>query len=243
MHIIPAIDLINGQCVRLTKGDYNEKTVYSNDPVEMALSFQDAGLRYLHLVDLDGAKKGEVVNWPVLEAIAKATNLIIDFSGGIKTEDQLKRALDTGAAKVTIGSLAVNRPDTFKEWIVRFGAEKLILGADVLNRQIAVHGWQENSGVDILDFIYGYTLCGMRQVMCTDVSKDGMLQGPSTALYSDILKRFPELLLIASGGVSSMEDLHALQKAGCTSTIVGKAIYEGRVTLQELSAFESSKTI
>ena len=242
MHIIPAIDLINGQCVRLTKGDYNEKTVYSNDPVEMALSFQEAGLRHLHLVDLDGAKKGEVVNWPVLEAIAKATHLTIDFSGGIKTEDQLKRALDAGAAKVTIGSLAVNRPDTFKDWIVRFGAEKLILGADVLNRQIAVHGWQENSGVDILDFIYGYTLCGIRQVMCTDVSKDGMLQGPSTALYEDILQRFPDLHLIASGGVSSMEDLHTLQKAGCTSAIVGKAIYEGRVTLEELSAFESSKT-
>jgi phosphoribosylformimino-5-aminoimidazole carboxamide ribotide isomerase len=239
MRIIPAIDLINGQCVRLTKGDYDTTKVYSSNPLEVAQSFEAAGLTHLHLVDLDGAKKGEVVNWQVLETIASHTGLIIDFSGGLKSSDAVKRAFDLGSAKVTIGSIAVKRPDTFKQWIVDFGPDKLILGADVIGRNIAVHGWQEAADVALMDFIYGYHLCGIRQVMCTDVSKDGMLQGPATDLYQEVLERFPDVQLVASGGVSSMEDLHDLKLAGCTAAIVGKAIYEGRVTLEELAAFQN----
>lgn len=236
MIIIPAIDLIGGKCVRLTKGDYNTTKIYNENPLEVAKSFEDAGLTHLHLVDLDGAKKGEVVNWDVLESLAKGTSLKIDFSGGIKSAEAVKRALDLGASKVTIGSIAVKRPDTFKTWILDFGPEKLILGADVLGDKIAVHGWQEASEATIFDFIEGYELCGIRQVMCTDVSKDGMLQGPSIQLYTDIINRFPQIQLIASGGVSNLDDLKELKSIGCHSAIVGKAIYEGRVTLEQLIA-------
>ena len=234
MIIIPAIDLIGGKCVRLTKGDYNTTKIYNENPLEVAKSFEDAGLTHLHLVDLDGAKKGEVVNWEVLETIAKGTNLTIDFSGGIKSADAVQNALNLGASKVTIGSIAVKRPDTFKQWILDFGPEKLILGADVLGDKIAVHGWQEASEATIFDFIEGYELCGIRQVMCTDVSKDGMLQGPSIELYTEILRRFPQIQLVASGGVSNLNDLKELKSIGCHAAIVGKAIYEGRVSLSEL---------
>lgn len=237
MIIIPAIDIINGQCVRLTKGDYNTTKVYHSDPLSAAKMFEDAGLKYLHLVDLDGAKKGEVVNWSVLESIASSTNLIIDFSGGIKTAASLERALNAGAAQVTIGSLAVKRPDIFRDWIVQYGAEKLILGADVIGRNIAVHGWLETSEASIFDFIEGYQLMGIQRVMCTDVSKDGMLQGPSLELYQEIIARFSQIQLVASGGVSQLEDLYALKAAGCAAAIVGKAYYEGRISLVELSAF------
>jgi phosphoribosylformimino-5-aminoimidazole carboxamide ribotide isomerase len=239
MIIIPAIDLIDGQCVRLTKGDYNTTKVYHSHPLEMAQSFETAGLTHLHLVDLDGARQGEVVNWQVLELLAKHTSLSIDFSGGIKSADSVKKALDLGAGKVTIGSIAVKRPDIFKQWIIDYGADKMILGADVIGRNIAVHGWQEAADVALMDFILGYHLCGIRQVMCTDVSKDGMLQGPATDLYIEVLERFPDLQLVASGGVSSMDDLKALKAAGCSSAIVGKAIYEGRITLEEISAFQN----
>jgi phosphoribosylformimino-5-aminoimidazole carboxamide ribotide isomerase len=240
MLIIPAIDLIHGECVRLTKGDYNTKTVYNSDPLEVARTFEAAGLTHLHLVDLDGAKKGEVVNWQVLEKVARGTNLVIDFSGGIQSDEMVRRAFDSGAAKVTIGSLAVKRPDTFREWIVNFGPEKLILGADVIGRNIATHGWLETSDISIMDFIEGYRLCGIRHIMCTDVSKDGMLQGPATDLYREVLLKFPDIFLIASGGVSNMQDLQELKQSGCSAAIVGKAIYEGRITLEELAFFQSS---
>lgn len=234
MIIIPAIDLINGQCVRLTKGDYDTTKVYNTNPLEVAKEFEAAGLTHLHLVDLDGARKREVVNWDVLETVAKNTNLKIDFSGGLSNGEQVKRAFDTGAYKVTIGSIAVKRPDTFKQWIVDYGADKMILGADVIGRNIAIHGWESTSEVGIFDFIRGYHLCGIRNVMCTDVSKDGMLQGAAVDLYQEILAEFPDLKLVASGGVSNLQDLKDLKAAGCASAIVGKAIYEGRVTLQEL---------
>lgn len=234
MIIIPAIDLIDGQCVRLTKGDYDTTKVYNPNPLEVAQEFEAAGLTHLHLVDLDGARKREVVNWPVLEAIAKHTDLIIDFSGGIHSADLARKAFDMGAAKITVGSIAVKRPDTFKQWILDYGPERLILGADVIGKNIAIHGWVSASDVTIMDFILGYHLCGIRNVMCTDVSKDGMLQGPATDLYQDILQQFPDLQLVASGGVSSLQDLRGLKAAGCSAAIVGKAIYEGRVTLKEL---------
>lgn len=239
MLIIPAIDLINRQCVRLTKGDYDTTKVYSAHPLEVAQSFEAAGLTHLHLVDLDGARQGEVVNWKALEEIAAHTSLEIDFSGGIKSASAVSRAFDLGASKVTIGSIAVKRPDTFKQWIVDHGPDKLILGADVIGKNIAVHGWQEAADVALMDFILGYHLCGIRRVMCTDVSKDGMLQGPATDLYKEVLQNFPDLQLVASGGVSSMDDLEDLRLAGCAAAIVGKAIYEGRVTLEELAVFQN----
>lgn len=234
MIIVPAIDLINGQCVRLTKGDYDTTKVYNTNPLEVAQEFEAAGLTHLHLVDLDGARKREVVNWDILENIAKNTSLKIDFSGGLSDAEQVKRAFDLGAYKVTIGSIAVKRPDTFKQWIVDHGAENMILGADVIGRNIAIHGWESTSEVSIMDFIHGYHLCGIRTVMCTDVSKDGMLQGAAVDLYQEILQQFPDLQLIASGGVSNIQDLKDLKAAGCAYAIVGKAIYEGRVTLDEL---------
>lgn len=235
MIIVPAIDLINGQCVRLTKGDYDTTKVYNTNPLEVAQEFEAAGLTHLHLVDLDGARKRVVVNWDILETIAKNTSLKIDFSGGLSDADQVKKAFDLGACKVTIGSIAVKRPDTFKQWIVDNGADKMILGADVIGRNIAIHGWESTSDVNILDFIHGYHLCGIRNVMCTDVSKDGMLQGAAVDLYKEILQSFPDLQLIASGGVSNLQDLKDLKAAGCAYAIVGKAIYEGRVTLEELA--------
>jgi phosphoribosylformimino-5-aminoimidazole carboxamide ribotide isomerase len=237
MIVIPAIDIIDGKCVRLTQGDYAQKTVYNEDPLEVAKEFEAAGLKRLHLVDLDGAKAGAVKNWKVLESIASNTSLIIDFGGGIKKEEDLKVVFDAGAAMATIGSLAVKNEALFAEWITRFGADKFLLGADVKEEKIAVGGWLETTDIDIYSFIDKYVKYGIDQLFCTDVSKDGLLQGPSLTLYENIINRFPGLHFIASGGVASMDDLHALHKIGCSGVIVGKAIYEGRIALEELKYF------
>ncbi|MCC6582255.1 MAG: 1-(5-phosphoribosyl)-5-[(5-phosphoribosylamino)methylideneamino]imidazole-4-carboxamide isomerase [Chitinophagales bacterium] len=237
MLIIPAIDIIDGKCVRLTKGDYDTKKIYHENPVDAAKEFEAGGITHLHLVDLDGAKKSEVVNWKVLESIATQTNLHIDFSGGIKTKQAAQQAFDLGAAQITVGSLAAKNPKEFVDWIWEFGEEKLILGADVINDKIAIHGWQESSTKDIYSYLDYYFEEGIDYVLCTDVSKDGMLEGPSFELYSNILEEYEELKLIASGGVSSIDDLQKLKEMGCYAAIVGKAIYEGRITLKELSSF------
>jgi phosphoribosylformimino-5-aminoimidazole carboxamide ribotide isomerase len=237
MIVIPAIDIIDGKCVRLTQGDYAQKTVYNEDPLEVAKEFEAAGLKRLHLVDLDGAKAGAVKNWKVLESIAANTNLVIDFGGGIKKEEDLKVVFDGGAAMATIGSLAVKDEALFAEWITRFGADQFLLGADVKEEKIAVGGWLETTDIDIYSFIDKYVKYGIDQLFCTDVSKDGLLQGPSLTLYENIINRFPGLHFIASGGVASMDDLHALHKIGCSGVIVGKAIYEGRIALEELKYF------
>ncbi|RXK85550.1 1-(5-phosphoribosyl)-5-[(5-phosphoribosylamino)methylideneamino]imidazole-4-carboxamide isomerase [Filimonas effusa] len=237
MIIIPAIDIIDGKCVRLTQGDYAQKKVYNENPLEIAKEFEAAGLKRLHLVDLDGAKAGAVQNWKVLEDIAANTNLIIDFGGGIKKEEDLHIVFDAGAAMATIGSLAVKNEDMFAEWITRFGAEKFLLGADVKDEKIAVGGWLETTDVDIFSFIDKYVKYGIGQLFCTDVSKDGLLQGPSLDLYEKVIQRFPGLHFIASGGVAGIDDLHALHKIGCSGVIIGKAIYEGRISLGELKYF------
>ncbi|HTJ13762.1 MAG TPA: 1-(5-phosphoribosyl)-5-[(5-phosphoribosylamino)methylideneamino]imidazole-4-carboxamide isomerase [Dinghuibacter sp.] len=241
MEIIPAIDIIDGKCVRLTQGDYAQKKIYNEDPLEAAKSFEGAGLSRLHLVDLDGAKAGTVRNWKVLERIAGGTTLTIDFGGGIKTEKDLDIVFDSGAALATIGSMAVKQPDTMAEWISRRGADKFLLGADVKGEQIAVSGWLETTDQNVFDFIGAYVDKGIRQVFCTDVSKDGLLQGPSVALYAKIIDRFPDLWFIASGGVSGLKDLEDLKKIGCKGAIVGKAIYEGRVTLEDLRVFGAAR--
>jgi phosphoribosylformimino-5-aminoimidazole carboxamide ribotide isomerase len=237
MEIIPAIDLIDGKCVRLTEGDYNQKTVYHEDPLDVALSFQDAGLKRLHLVDLDGARMGAVQNWKVLERIAGKTSLVVDFGGGIKREEDVKIVIESGAALVTIGSMAVKRPDTFALWMQNHGSEKFLLGADVKNECITVGGWLETTDISVFDFIEGYRLKGVNQLFCTDVSKDGRLEGPSVDLYKKIIARFPDLHFIASGGVSSMEDVYILKEIGCSGVIIGKAIYEGRIQLKDLISF------
>jgi phosphoribosylformimino-5-aminoimidazole carboxamide ribotide isomerase len=234
MQIIPAIDIINGKCVRLTEGDYSQQKIYNEHPLEVAKAFEDAGLQRLHLVDLDGAKAGKVTNWKVLETIADQTSLVIDFGGGIKTEEDLDVVFASGAALATIGSLAVKNETLFTEWLQQYGPEKFLLGADVKQNKIAVSGWLETTDIDVFDFIGKYQQLGLQQVFCTDVSKDGRLEGPSTELYTEIVNRFPALFFIASGGVSSLRDLHDLKAAGCKGAIVGKAIYEGRVSIEEL---------
>lgn len=234
MIIIPAIDIIDAKCVRLTKGDYNTQKTYNENPTEQAKIFEDAGFTHLHLVDLDGAKQGKVQNWKVLEDIAKHTKLHIDFSGGIKTKEQAQQAYDFGAKQITVGSLAAKNPKEFVDWIWEFGEENLILGADVKNRMIAVQGWQENSNQDILSFLDFYFEEGIDYVLCTDVSKDGMLQGAANELYSEIIENYDDIKLIASGGVSCMEDLIKLKEIGCYAAIVGKAIYEEKITLKEI---------
>ncbi|MBY0481995.1 MAG: 1-(5-phosphoribosyl)-5-[(5-phosphoribosylamino)methylideneamino]imidazole-4-carboxamide isomerase [Chitinophagaceae bacterium] len=234
MEIIPAIDIIDGKCVRLTQGDYTQKIIYNENPLAVAKSFEDAGLKRLHLVDLDGAKAGTVKNWAVLQEIAAFTTLSIDFGGGIKKDKDLKIIFESGAAYATIGSLAVKEPEVFKGWIESYGADKFLLGADVKSEKIAVAGWQETTDILIYDFLKDYINSGVQQVFCTDVSKDGKLEGPSIALYQKILEKFPTLWFIASGGVSSMDDLYALKEIGCSGAIVGKAIYEGRIALSEL---------
>lgn len=239
MEIIPAIDIIDGKCVRLTQGDYAQKTVYNEDPLEVAKMFEAAGLNRLHLVDLDGAKAGTVRNWKVLEKIAGHTELVIDFGGGIKQEMDVRIVLDAGAALATIGSLAVKNEALFVSWLSAFGADKFLLGADVKDEKIAVAGWLETTDVNVFDFIEKYVAQGVQQVFCTDVSKDGLLQGPSTALYTAIVGRFTGLHFIASGGVSQLSDLEDLRKAGCKGAIVGKAIYENRISLAELTAFNA----
>jgi phosphoribosylformimino-5-aminoimidazole carboxamide ribotide isomerase len=238
MLIIPAIDIIDGKCVRLTKGNYDTKIIYNENPVDAAKAFENAGITHLHLVDLDGAKKSEVVNWKVLESIASQTKLQIDFSGGIKTKQSAQQAFDLGATQITVGSLAAKNPKEFVDWIWEFGEEKLILGADVIKDKIAIHGWQESSTKDIYSYLDYFFEEGIDYVLCTDVSKDGMLQGPSIDLYKDILEEYEEINLIASGGVSSLEDLNQLKEIGCYAAIVGKAFYEGRISLSELSNFQ-----
>ena len=234
MEIIPAIDIIGGKCVRLTHGDYHQKKIYDERPLEVAQRFEGAGLRRLHLVDLDGAKDGEVRNWKVLESIAGKTNLVIDFGGGIKQEKDLQIVFDSGAALATIGSLAVKEEDTFATWLKVWGVTRFLLGADVRDEKITISGWQEQTSISIYDFLKKYTAQGIQQVFCTDVSKDGALEGPSTTLYKNILTEFPNLHFIASGGVSSMDDVLQLADIGCSGVIIGKAIYEGRITLKEL---------
>lgn len=242
MKIIPAIDLIDGQCVRLTKGDYNTKKVYHADPVEMAKKFEGFGFDRLHLVDLDGAKIGKVINLPILEAICKETTLRVDFGGGVKTNEDIQHVFDAGAYQVNIGSLAVKDPLKVQGWIGQYGAEAIILGADAKDRRIAINGWLETSPLDLFDFIESYYKIGVRNVLCTDISKDGMMKGPAFKLYNEIMVRFPDLKLIASGGVSNIEDIKELKKNGIPSVVVGKAIYEGRLDLNELSQLNISET-
>jgi phosphoribosylformimino-5-aminoimidazole carboxamide ribotide isomerase len=237
MQIIPAIDIIEGKCVRLTEGDYAQKKIYNEDPLEVAKAFEGIGLMRLHLVDLDGAKAGQVVNWKVLEKIANNTELKIDFGGGIKTEATLKTVLDTGATYATIGSLAVKNELLFQEWIARFGAKVFMLGADVLDEKIAIGGWLEKTEISVFDFMKSYIDKGVKQIFCTDIKKDGKLQGPSIELYQKIIEQFPNLQLIASGGVSSLDDLIELEEIGCSAAIVGKAIYENKITISELANF------
>lgn len=237
MQIIPAIDIIEGKCVRLTEGDYAQKKIYNEDPLEVAKAFEGIGLMRLHLVDLDGAKAGQVMNWKVLEKIANNTELKIDFGGGIKTEATLKTVLDTGATYATIGSLAVKNELLFQEWIARFGAKVFMLGADVLDEKIAIGGWLEKTEISVFDFMKSYIDKGVKQIFCTDIKKDGKLQGPSIELYQKIIEQFPNLHLIASGGVSSLDDLIELEEIGCSAAIVGKAIYENKITISELANF------
>ena len=237
MQIIPAIDIIEGKCVRLTEGDYAQKKIYNENPLEVAKAFEGIGLMRLHLVDLDGAKAGEVVNWKVLEKIANNTQLKIDFGGGIKTEAILKTVLDTGATYATIGSLAVKNELLFQEWIARFGANTFMLGADVFEEKIAIGGWLEKTEISVFDFMKSYIDKGVKQIFCTDIKKDGKLQGPSIELYQKIIEKFPALHLIASGGVSSLDDLIELEEIGCAAAIVGKAIYENKITISELASF------
>jgi len=237
MQIIPAIDIIEGKCVRLTEGDYAQKKIYNEDPLEVAKAFEGIGLMRLHLVDLDGAKAGEVVNWKVLEKIANNTELKIDFGGGIKTEAILKTVLDTGATYATIGSLAVKNELLFQEWIARFGAKVFMLGAYVFEEKIAIGGWMEKTEISVFDFMKSYIDKGVKQIFCTDIKKDGKLQGPSIELYQKIVEQFPALHLIASGGVSSLDDLIELEEIGCSAAIVGKAIYENKITISELASF------
>jgi phosphoribosylformimino-5-aminoimidazole carboxamide ribotide isomerase len=239
MEIIPAIDIIEGKCVRLTQGDYGQKKVYNERPLEVALAFQDAGLKRLHLVDLDGAKAGAVRNWKVLEAIAGKTELVVDFGGGIKTAADVEIVFNSGAALATVGSIAVKDGPLFVSWLEQYGAERFLLGADVKNEKIAVSGWLETTDRWVYDFIREYIEKGVRQVFCTDVSKDGLLQGPALELYKNIVEKFPELYFIASGGVSGMDDVRRLEEAGCKGVIIGKAIYEGRIALTELSKYDT----
>lgn len=237
MKIIPAIDIINGKAVRLTKGDYDQKKEYADQPVEVAKTFASAGITHLHVVDLDGAKAQKPENLTVLHEITSQTALQVDFGGGVKSNESLKAVLDAGAQQVTAGSIAVKNETLVKEWISTYGAEKIILGADVVNEQIAISGWQEDSGLALIPFIEKYLEAGICYCICTDVSKDGMLQGPAFGLYKRLMKTFPSLKLIASGGVAQMDDLKQLRDEGLYGAIVGKAYYEGNITLEELAAF------
>jgi len=238
--IIPAIDLIDAKCVRLSQGDYNQKTVYNENPLEVAKMFEDAGITRLHLVDLDGAKAKHIVNHKVLETIATKTNLVIDFGGGLKSDEDLRIAFESGAKMVTGGSIAVKDRETFLSWIEKYGAEKIILGADAKDKKIAVSGWQEVSELPILEFIDGYTQKGIQKVISTDIARDGMLSGPSIELYKEILEQFAKLELIASGGIASMKDIIELDEMGVPGVITGKAIYENRISLEEISKFIQS---
>lgn len=237
MQIIPAIDIIEGKAVRLKKGDYSQKTVYNENPLEVAMQFEDAGLQRLHMVDLDGAKSGKVKNWKVLETIAGKTKLEIDFSGGISSANEVEIAFNSGAKYAAIGSMAVKKPRVFQDWLNEFSVDRFILGADVLDEKIMVKGWTEATDINVFNILKHYRTKGLKQFFCTDISKDGLLQGSSTDLYKKIIDEVEGIQLIASGGVSNMKDLEELSKIGCSGAIVGKAIYEGRISLRELSVF------
>lgn len=239
MRIIPAIDIIDGKCVRLTKGDYSTQKTYSENPLDIAKMFQDNGIEYLHLVDLDGAKSKNIINHKVLYDIANNTSLRIDFGGGIKSDKDASIAFENGASQITGGSIAIEDPELFKQWLNNYGADKIILGADSKNRKIATHGWQKESEVDVLDFISEKEQLGIKYVICTDIDKDGMLQGVSEELYKEILNK-TNVSLIASGGVSSINDLIIAKQIGCEGAIIGKAIYEGKISMKELSSFITS---
>lgn len=233
IELIPAIDIIEGLCVRLTKGDYDQKTTYG-DPLDMAREFERIGYKRLHMVDLDGAKSKHIVNDNVLHSVTTETHLTVDFGGGIKTNEDIEKAFKAGASMVTIGSIAVTQPDLFLGWLDKYGAEHMILGADVRNGKISINGWKEDSTEDLLPFLKKYIEAGVRTVLCTEISKDGTLQGPAIDLYKRVMDAYPELHLIASGGVSCMDDIKALDKAGIPAVVFGKAIYEGKINLQEL---------
>ena len=237
IEIIPAIDLINGKCVRLTQGDYSQKKIYNENPIEVAKMFQDAGISRLHLVDLDGAKAQHIVNYIVLERITSKTDLIVDFGGGLKSDDDLRIAFECGASMVTGGSIAVKNPEIFTGWIEKYGSEKIMLGADVKNMKIAVSGWMEDTDIELIPFLETYQKRGISKIICTDISKDGMLEGPSIELYRDIIRKLPDVFLIASGGVSSIADIEILHDCGVPAVIFGKAIYEGKIKLKDLSRF------
>lgn len=235
--IIPAIDIIDGKCVRLTQGDYSKKTIYNDDPLEVAKQFEDVGIERLHLVDLDGAKQGTVINYQVLENLASNTKLTIDFGGGIKTEEDLSKVFNGGASIATIGSLAVKNKSLFFSWIQKYGADKFLLGADVKEEQIAIGGWLETTDISVFDFVKENMNQGIKTIFCTDISKDGLLKGPSVELYEKLIMQDNSLQLIASGGVSCVDDLYALKEMGCSGAIVGKAIYEEKITLNDLKQF------
>lgn len=237
IEIIPAIDLIDGKCVRLTQGDYDQKKVYNENPLEVAKMFEDAGIQRLHLVDLDGAKAQHIVNYSVLEKITSKTDLVVDFGGGLKSDDDLRIAFECGASMITGGSIAVKNPAVFQNWIDVYGSDRIILGADVKESKIAVSGWTEDTDIELIPFLKNYQQKGIKKVICTDISKDGMLEGLSFDLYKDILRMLPDAYLIASGGVSSLSDIEMLDEAGIPAVIFGKAIYEGRITLKDLSRF------
>lgn len=237
MEIIPAIDIIDGKCVRLTKGDFELKKIYNDSPLEVAKSFEGVGIKRLHIVDLDGANWQPLWNIKTLEDISKNTSLIIDYGGGIKTFEDVQLVFNAGAAMISIGSLAVKNPVLFFQMIQQFGADKFLPGADVLFEKIKIHGWKEETGIDVFTFITGIISKGINRIFCTDISKDGMMEGPSTALYEQIISKFPSLHLIASGGISCFEDLLILKEIGCTGAIVGKAIYEGKISFKEIEDF------
>ncbi len=239
MTIIPAIDIIEGKCVRLTKGDYAQQKMYNDNPVEVAKQFEAAGIQRLHIVDLDGAKAGKIINLKVLENIAAATNLSIDFGGGVKTMTDVGNIFNAGAAMVTIGSLAVQHPGLLEEWLMEFSAEKFLIGADVLNEKIKISGWLEDGGTDVFSFIGKMISLGATTIFCTDIAKDGVMEGPSIELYKKIIAEHPEINLIASGGVSNINDVRLLKAIGCSGVIIGKAIYEGHISLRELSTLNS----
>ena len=234
IELIPAIDIINGQCVRLTKGNYNQKTIYRDSPVEVAEEFEEIGFRRLHMVDLDGAKSKHIVNSLVLRRVTERTHLIVDFGGGIKTDEDIQKAFNSGASMVTVGSIAVTNPELFMGWLEKYGADRMILGADVRDWKISINGWKEDSTEDLLPFLRKYIDAGVKNVLCTDISKDGTLTGPAVNLYQEVMSAYPQLHLIASGGVSNIDDIKALEAAGIPAVVFGKAIYEGKINLNEL---------
>lgn len=237
MELIPAIDIIDGKCVRLTRGDFTKKVVYTDNPLDVAKVFEGAGLRRLHIVDLDGAAGESLKNISVLENISRNTRLVVDFGGGIKDTEDVQSVLNAGASMISVGSIVVKDPDLFQRWLINFGEDHFLPGADVLEKKIKIHGWKEDAGIDIFDFIENLMEQNIHTIFCTDIARDGMMQGPGVELYKEILEKFPSLHLIASGGISCYNDLIALKETGCTGAIIGKAFYEGKITLQQIQNF------